>query len=107
MIENNGYIFETNEEVSEKRYFVVICYDISNTKRRNKFAKFLERYALRVQRSVFEGELGKSKYESLTNKIGGYIDSDDNVRVYRISGNGEIKVWGRDDVTQIDDVVII
>lgn len=109
MNENNDYIFEfeTNEEMSEKRYFVVICYDIFNTKRRNKFAKFLERYALRVQRSVFEGELSKSKYKSLTSKIGGYIEPEDNVRVYRISGNGEVKVWGKNDVTKIDEVIII
>lgn len=106
-MENNCYIFETDEQVSERHYFVVICYDIYDNKRRNRFAKFIERYALRVQRSVFEGELSKSKYLSLVSEIGKHISKEDNVRVYRISGNGEVKVWGNVDTVKTDDVIII
>lgn len=102
-----SYIFETDEQTEERNYFVVISYDIYDNKRRYKFSKFLERYALRVQRSVFEGELSKQKYNSLISKIGNYIAEDDNVRVYRINGNGSIKVWGRVDTTKIDDIIII
>lgn len=35
---------------------IIICYDISNTKLRNKFSKFLEIYGVRLQLSVFELE---------------------------------------------------
>lgn len=104
---DTGYIFETNEQTSERRYFVVICYDIYDNKRRSKFVKFLEHYALRVQRSVFEGELSKSKYKALVSEIGKHINKEDNVRVYRISGNGDVKVWGNVDTVKIDDIIII
>lgn len=103
----NSYIFETDEIVNDRNYFVVICYDIYDNKRRNKFAKFLQRYALRVQRSVFEGELSKKKYASLIAQIGNHINDEDNVRVYRITGNGDIKVWGNVDIPKTDDIIII
>ncbi|MCD8090841.1 MAG: CRISPR-associated endonuclease Cas2 [Clostridiales bacterium] len=106
-INNGGYFFETNDEIKEKCYFVVICYDIYNNKRRYKFAKFLERYGLRVQRSVFEGNLSKSKYNLLISKIGDYIADEDNIRVYKITGNGEIKTWGNVETPKAEDVIII
>ena len=33
---------------------IIVCYDISNTKLRTKFSKFLEQYGYRLQYSVFE-----------------------------------------------------
>lgn len=63
------YLFETSDEMIERRYFVVICYDIYDNKRRRNFVKFASRYALRVQRSVFEGKLSKNKYEDLISKV--------------------------------------
>ena len=106
-MEINDYFFEICEEENEQRYFVVICYDIYDNKRRYRFAKFMERFALRVQRSVFEGELSKSTYERLTSHIGEYIDEEDNIRVYRINGNGAIKVWGKVDQVSLEEVIII
>lgn len=35
---------------------IIICYDISNSKVRTKFSKFLEKYGVRLQMSVFELE---------------------------------------------------
>ena len=99
--------FETNEEVRDRCYFVVICYDISDNKRRYRFAKLLERYGLRVQRSVFEGNLSKVKYNQLVSKIDGYIIEGNNVRVYKITGNGEIKTWGNVESPKVEDVIII
>ncbi len=107
MTDIESYFFETEERVNEHRYFVVICYDIINNKRRYRFAKLLEHYAMRVQRSVFEGELSKNTYEELIRKIDQSIDSEDNVRVYRISGNGEIKYWGKEDMPKAEEVIII
>lgn len=101
------YVFETSEEIQERRYFVVICYDIYDNKRRRNFVKFAERYSFRVQRSVFEGELSKSKYEDLISKVQYHIAENDNVRIYRISGSGEVKTWGNVDIQNIDDVIII
>ena len=35
---------------------IIICYDISNTKVRTKFSKYLEKYGVRLQMSAFELE---------------------------------------------------
>jgi len=104
---NDVYTFETGEEIAQRRYFVVISYDIYDNKRRRQFSKFLERYAIRVQRSVFEGELSKTKYERLVSNIDRFIDEDDNIRVYRISGNGKIRVWGKTDIPRFEETIII
>jgi len=62
---------------------------------------------LRVQRSVFEGNLSKKKYDSLIKEIGKHINREDNVRVYRLSGNGDVRIWGDVEQVQNDDVIII
>lgn len=47
----------------------LVCYDISDDKKRTKTGKLLEQYGERVQKSVFEinmknsGQLGELKYE--------------------------------------------
>lgn len=40
----------------KRHHSIIICYDISNTKTRTKFSKFLEKYGVRLQMSVFELE---------------------------------------------------
>jgi len=35
---------------------IIVCYDISSNKVRTKFSKFLEKYGVRLQMSVFELE---------------------------------------------------
>ena len=80
---------------------------IQDNKRRRNFVKFASRYALRVQRSVFEGKLSKNKYEDLISKVVYHIADEDNVRVYRISGNGEVKTWGNVDIPEVEEVIII
>lgn len=90
-------ITDDNElyEIEEKRkYLVVIVYDISDDKRRTRMAKFLNGYGLRVQRSCFECILDITLYKKLINEIEKYISDDDLLRVYRLTGNMEVKTWG-------------
>ena len=47
----------------------VVTYDISNDKRRTKLADLLSTYGFRVNYSVFEIELNKSKREKLLYEI--------------------------------------
>ena len=57
--------YEENEFIveDERRYIVLVIYDITENKRRNRMVKCLERYGVRVQRSAFEAFLTKKKYE--------------------------------------------
>jgi len=47
--------------------FVVVCYDISSNRLRNKISKYLWKYWIRVQKSVFECEIEKEDYKELKN----------------------------------------
>lgn len=80
---------------------LVICYDISSARRRNKVANLLESYGLRVNYSVFELDIKDSEYKSIKSKISEIINQkSDKVLFYRICrtcmlksesvGNGKI-----------------
>jgi len=47
----------------------VVAYDISNDKRRKKLSDILEKYGRRVNYSVYEVELTKTKYKELLIQI--------------------------------------
>lgn len=49
--------------------FIVIAYDISNTKRRNRVVKILRQYGVRVNLSVFECMLTDRQFENLKSTI--------------------------------------
>lgn len=53
---------------------IIICYDISNTKVRTKFSKFLEQYGVRLQMSVFEIEHSIRLLNVIEEKIKQYFE---------------------------------
>jgi len=64
--------------------YVLIIYDI-NVERINKVYKFLKTYLNWVQNSVFEGEITKSQFNIITQKLKELIDEDtDSVIIYKI-----------------------
>lgn len=75
---------EEKEYVKKKSFFCIIIYDIVSNKRRLKFAKLLEGFGIRVQRSCFEVDLEKSNYRSLLSEFQAFYDADqlDNIIVY-------------------------
>ncbi len=81
---------------------LLVAYDSTNTKRRNKIAKTLEAYGVRVNYSVFEVEIPKSKLKELIESLKKNSDpKKDHIRIYQLNkeslansfvlyGNGEI-----------------
>ncbi len=66
--------------------FWVICYDISDDKRRRKVQKTLEGFGRRVQYSVFECEIDLKRLERLERKLNLVInDDEDNIRIYPLN----------------------
>ena len=61
--------------------FVVVCYDISNDKRRNKVALILEDYGVRVQYSVFECLLTDDLLRILKDRLKNTIEEEED-KVY-------------------------
>ena len=105
------FTFEEQEiltKVSNKTYMVLVIYDIVDDKKRLKLSKMLLGYGERVQRSAFECHLTLRQYEGMIKKILPFIDeNEDLLRIYKLTGNASIKVWGKIPVTEDEDVVII
>jgi len=75
----------------------LICYDISDNRRRNRLAKFLLDYGQRAQYSVFECDLTKKALDTVIVGIVECINPDeDSVRVYSLCAGcaGVIQAFG-------------
>lgn len=87
------------------KLLILIIYDMPDNKRRTRFFKFLQRYGFSVQKSAFEARLTEKKYLRLLEEIQKRISSDDNVRIYKLKGYGEVTTFGKG--TQVNEEIII
>lgn len=102
-----NYFWNTGE-IHDKKVYVLIIYDIVSNKRRVAFAKKMNGYGFRVQKSAFEAMITLNGYKKLLKEIPGSIDSrEDSVRVYRISGYGEVNLFGVNETIENDEVIIL
>ncbi len=102
-----AYCLEETEFDSDTKYLIVIIYDVSDNKRRGKIAKLLSGYGRRVQKSAFECLLNKKKYAKLIDMLEKIIHEEDLLRVYKVSGQADVKIWGDVSLTEFDDIIII
>lgn len=106
-IMKENYMFDTENVTSVSKNMIVVCYDISDNKRRNQMEKLLERYLFRVQRSVFEAMLTKQKTKQLNQELARFAKDDDNIRIYKINGSGDVTVYGNAQVLEDEEIIII
>lgn len=106
---SSNRIFVFDEFVAEERrkYLVVVIYDIVDNRRRAKFAKYLQGFGVRVQKSAFECILPNANYEKLIKGIPKLIGAEDQIRVYKLTSNADIKAWGTMELIEEEEVVII
>lgn len=107
LTEEEEQLFDTGIPERKNKYRVLVIYDIVDDKRRNKFVKFVSSFGFRVQKSAFEGRLDRLLYRRLIDGIPKRIANEDNVRVYKLSGSGEVLSWGGMNEVAHDDVVIL
>ncbi|MBR1628359.1 MAG: CRISPR-associated endonuclease Cas2 [Lachnospiraceae bacterium] len=107
MIETENYFFEVKVDSDSRKILVLIIYDIIENKKRTKFAKHLEGYGTRVQKSAFEARLTQKKYNKLMEEIPRFCSSEDSIRVYRITGQSQISAWGTKEIPEDDEDVIV
>ena len=96
-----------DEIYEEKKYVVLIIYDISDNQQRFKVAKYLSGYGIRVQKSAFEARLNKGLFTSMEKGLDLILKPEDNVRIYRLQGYEEIKVFGSKNYMSDEDVIIV
>jgi len=92
--------------------FYLICYDIVNDRRRDRTARLLEGYGLRIQKSVFECTLTPDQYDFLQRRLQTkrYLNSDeDQIRFYPMSPRHRklVVILGTQPNYQVDDPVFI
>ncbi|MDO4491164.1 MAG: CRISPR-associated endonuclease Cas2 [Lachnospiraceae bacterium] len=103
-----NYFWNTEEEEKHRKYYILIIYDIVNNKKRNKFAKLMNAYGFRVQKSAFESMVTEKQYQNLLRDIPKVIDPTcDSVRVYKIRGQGEVSMFGMNTAIQNEEVIIV
>lgn len=106
LIEN--YFIDTEESVNDNiKYLILVIYDVSSNKKRYKLSKYLQSFGFRVQKSAFEAVLNKKLYEKFIKNIKKYIEDEDNVRIYKLRGAGEVLVFGNSEKTNDNDFIII
>ena len=103
-----NYFWNTEETQSVKKLYVLIIYDIVDNKKRFAFAKKLNGYGFRVQKSAFEAMVSESLYRKLLAEIPKLIDkTTDSVRIYKIRGAGEVNLFGINQEIKNEEVIII
>lgn len=90
--------------------FILVCYDVTDTRRRTKVSLAMEDYGRRVQYSVFECILDAARLEALVERIHPLIDAElDTVRFYQLCDADvrKIRLIGRGDVTRREAYAIV
>ncbi|WP_296865631.1 CRISPR-associated endonuclease Cas2 [Thermosyntropha sp.] len=101
--------WDENSSITQKNseFLVLIIYDISEDKKRNRLAKMLSNFGVRVQKSAFEAWLNQKQYDKLIMRLDKIeYDENDYLRVYKLTGFSEVKTWGNLGPTANDDFLI-
>ena len=91
----------------ERKFIVLMIYDIVDNKRRNKMVKCLEAYGVRVQKSAFEALLNRRQYEKMLRESSILIDEAvDSLRVYVLDNIIDVYTWGIGERKETDCVIL-
>lgn len=91
----------------ERKFIVLMIYDIVDNKRRNKMVKCLEAYGVRVQKSAFEALLNRRQYEKMLQESSILIDEAvDSLRVYVLDDIIDVYTWEIGERKETDCVIL-
>ena len=91
----------------ERKFIVLMIYDIVDNKRRNKMVKCLEAYGVRVQKSAFEALLNRRQYEKMLRESSILIDEAvDSLRVYVLDDIIDVYTWGIGERKETDCAIL-
>ena len=91
----------------ERKFIVLMIYDIVDNKRRNKMVKCLEAYGVRVQKSAFEALINRRQYEKMLRESSILIDEAvDSLRVYVLDDIIDVYTWGIGERKKTDCVIL-
>ena len=91
----------------EATTFVLVIYDISDNRRRTRFATLLSGFGFRVQESAFEATLAKRHLTRLLERVDRFARPEDNIRIYRIRGTGAVTFYGAGALPNAEDTEFV
>ena len=99
---------EVLSKVGNRTYLILVIYDVVDNKKRYRIAKTMKGYGQWVQRSAFECHLTLRQYEKMIRDIMPYFDFEkDLLRIYKLTGQAEIKVYGKIEITEDEDLIVL
>ena len=103
-----NYFWNTEIPAKKKKLYILVIYDIVDNKRRVKFANKMSGYGFRVQKSAFEAMITENLCKKLLAEIPCLIDKNiDTVRIYKIRGSGEVKLFGVSPKIEDEEVIVL
>ena len=95
--------------------FVLIAYDVATAdkagqKRLRRVARACEDYGMRVQKSVFECQIGRTEWATLKNRLLNEIDlKQDSLRVYHLDEDvrDSTEHYGVEEPVNLNDPLIL
>lgn len=103
-----NYYWNEEDIRDSNKLYILIIYDIASNKRRSRFVKYLLRIGMRVQKSAFEAVVPMRIYKKLLKDVHRYINEDeDSVRVYRLVGNSEVSLFGKNIDFEDEELIIL
>ena len=90
--------------------FIIVTYDITDDRSRNKLYETLKDYGTSVQYSVFECNLNKKQFLEMKEKSGSFVqDEKDSIRYYLLPRREKMKiiVEGKDKTPNENSIYII
>ncbi len=97
-----------NRSLSDNQY-IVISYDITDDRRRNRVCQELKNYGERIQFSVFELLIDTDTLKKLAKRLEGLIDrTEDSVRIYVLCNAccQRIAILGTGKLSEDEDVYV-
>ena len=89
---------------------LLISYDISDTKLRTKFSKFLEKYGERIQYSVFEIKNSERVLKNIEAELRNYFEKkftqNDSILIFHLSENCKITRYGNAKNRETDVLIV-
>ena len=85
---------------AEHRYYVLVMFDIADSKKYRLMMRILKRYATRIQKSVFEARLKPRQIKEMSDALERlmaserYYDEADDIRIYRMGARCDVTVFG-------------
>ena len=86
------------------------CYDIANNKRRNQISKELEKFGIRVQKSIFQSDIPAEKAKEIkTMLLEMYAEKEDNILFFPLCNacNDKAILLGNKNLLKIESFEIL